>query len=85
MARGIINMRMLADLKRANANNMNNITDPYMLKPCLTSEGKPWTQRCFICGKIVNFLKLPQWARIRVGELVRHAKCKNYLYLGLDK
>jgi hypothetical protein len=60
---------------------MNPITDPYMLKPCLTSEGKPWTQRCFVCARPVDFLKTTPDQRVRVGELVRHAKCKNYIGL----
>jgi hypothetical protein len=55
---------------------MKDITDPYVLKPCLTADGKPWTQRCYICKKPVNFLKMSwgsQW--IRDGEVVRHKKC----------
>lgn len=55
---------------------MAAITDPYMLKPTLTADGKPWVQRCYICGKSVDFLKMSwgsQW--LKVGNLVRHKKC----------
>jgi hypothetical protein len=51
------------------------ITDPYMLKPTLTADGRPWVQRCFLCAKGVNFQKLMPWQWVRVGGLVRHAKC----------
>lgn len=47
----------------------------YQLKPVLTSDGKPWVQRCFICDKPIDFLKTPAHMRVRVGELVRHARC----------
>lgn len=57
----------------------DEITDPYMLKPCLTSDGRPWIQRCFICKKSVDFLKTLPTQRVRVGHLVRHAKCKRYI------
>lgn len=56
--------------------SMEKITDPYMLKPTLTSEGRPWVQRCFICGKLVDFLKTQPTARVKVGDVVRHAKCR---------
>jgi hypothetical protein len=52
------------------------ITDPYMLKPMLTADGRPWVQRCFICGKGVNYLKTSTVERVRVGDLVRHKTCK---------
>jgi len=55
---------------------MNKITDPYMLKPSLTADGRPWVQRCFICGKSVNYLKSMPWQRVKVGDLVRHEKCR---------
>jgi hypothetical protein len=51
------------------------IKDPMMLKPTLTADGKPWVQRCFICGRTVNFIKEMPSTRVRIGELVRHAKC----------
>jgi len=54
---------------------MEPVTDPYMLKPTLTSEGKRWTQRCFICARPVDYLHSNTWQRVRVGELVRHADC----------
>jgi hypothetical protein len=60
---------------------MTKITDPKMLVPVLTAEGKPWVQRCYLCGKTVNFLKMSwgsEW--LRVGELVRHKKCRPSLY-----
>lgn len=51
------------------------ITDPYTLRPTLTSDGRPWVQRCFLCGRGVDFLRLTHWQWVRVGELVRHARC----------
>lgn len=53
----------------------NKITDPYVLNPTLTVDGKKWVQRCFICGKTVNFLKTFPHERVLVGGLVRHKKC----------
>lgn len=47
----------------------------YQLKPVLTSDGRPWVQRCYVCDRSINFLKLPAYLRIKVGELVRHRKC----------
>lgn len=58
---------------------MNLITDPYMLKPTLTSNGKEWVQRCFVCAKPVNFLKTTPDQRVRVGNMVRHKKCRRYI------
>lgn len=55
---------------------MPKITDPYMLKPTLTADGKPWVQRCFICAKLVDFLKTSSVERVTVGEMVRHKKCR---------
>ena len=57
----------------------DKITDPYVLKPTRTADGREWTQRCYICGKSVNFLKTTPDQRVRVGNLIRHKKCKNYL------
>ena len=66
------------------------ILNEYQLKPVMTSEGKPWVQRCFVCDKQVNFLKLSSEAYIRlhdvkrsdgVYDLVRHRKC----YLGMPR
>ena len=54
---------------------MNPITDPYILKPVL-KDGKPWVQRFFVCSKLVYFIKVFSKPYIRVGELVRHAKCR---------
>lgn len=47
----------------------------YQQKPVLTSEGKPWTQRCYVCDKNINFIKEPACKRVKVGDLVRHKKC----------
>jgi hypothetical protein len=55
---------------------VKTIMDPYMLKPVLTIDGRPWVQRCFICAQGVNLLKTPPAQRVRVGELVRHARCE---------
>lgn len=52
-----------------------DITDAYMLKPVLTADGRPWTQRCYVCSKTIDFLKTSGDMRVRVGELVRHKKC----------
>lgn len=52
---------------------LKEITDPYVLKPVLTADGRPWTQRCYVCTKTVNFLKGD--LRVHVGPLVRHKKC----------
>jgi len=56
---------------------MSRITDPYMLKPVLTPDGRPWVQRCYVCAESVDFLKMArdsEW--IHVGGLVRHKKCR---------
>ena len=50
-----------------------DVTDPFMLKPSLTADGKPWVQRCYVCTKAVNFLKGDLY--VRVEPLVRHKKC----------
>lgn len=53
------------------------IKDPMMLKPTLTADGKPWVQRCYVCGHTVNFLKESwgsQW--VRVDQVVRHKNCR---------
>lgn len=52
------------------------ITDPHMLKPVYTADGRKWAQRCFICSKTVDFLKTSPVERVQVGELVRHKKCR---------
>ena len=54
----------------------DNVTDPYMLKPARTADGRPRVQRCFICAKPVDYLKTSPVERVRVGELIRHKKCK---------
>lgn len=54
---------------------MATITDPYMFKPTLTADGRPWIQRCFMCGKGVDFTRTQPIERVRVGDLVRHKKC----------
>ena len=58
---------------------VNNSIEPEMLKPVLTADGRPWVQRCFICAKSVNFLKTTPDQRVKVGDLVRHKKCRSYL------
>lgn len=79
MKQSTTNTRTLAVLKIANVNAMNKIIDPFILKPTLTADGRKWVQRCFICAKQVDFLKTMPAQRVAVGELVRHAKCRNYL------
>lgn len=52
------------------------IKDPYMLKATLTADGRPWVQRCYVCGKSINYLKMRHGVEFwKVGELVRHRKC----------
>jgi hypothetical protein len=54
----------------------DNLQDPYVQKPTLTSDGKPWTQRCYICLKPVDFLKMLPWVEyVKVGQYARHKKC----------
>lgn len=53
----------------------HDITDPYMQKPTYTSMGKPWTQRCYVCTRIVDFTKMAAAQWIRVEQFVRHTKC----------
>lgn len=53
-----------------------NLRDPYVQRPTFTSDKKPWTQRCFVCLKVVNFLKdTPGVEYIHVAQYVRHRKC----------
>lgn len=54
---------------------IKDITDPFILKPVTTADGRPWCQRCYVCVKSVNFIKDPSQSWVRVGELVRHKKC----------
>jgi hypothetical protein len=54
----------------------DHLKDPFVIKPVLTVDGKPWTQRCYVCLKPVNFIKDPSantW--LRVPPYVRHRKC----------
>lgn len=51
----------------------SDIKDPAMLKPVLTSEGKPWVQRCYVCSKSINLIKSHY---MKIGTLVRHTKCR---------
>lgn len=54
----------------------DNLNDPYVKEPTLTSDHRPWTQRCLVCLKPVNFINDPRgltW--LRVGQYVRHIKC----------
>lgn len=55
---------------------MEPITDPYMLRPTLTADGRPWVQRCFICARPVDYLRTQPVERVRVGDLVRHKACR---------
>jgi hypothetical protein len=55
----------------------SEITDPLMCQSVKTSDGRPWVQRCFICSKPVDFLKMKAGAEwVRVGPYVRHKKCR---------
>lgn len=54
---------------------MKDITDPAVLKPGLTADGKVWYQKCFICLHQIDFIKRnTPW--VNVGGLVRHKKCQ---------
>lgn len=68
------------DSPKRRADNMTAY-NPHQLKPVLTSDGRPWVQRCFICDKSIDFLKNIPSFWVRVGELVRHRKC----YPGMPK
>lgn len=61
--------------------NDSNLNDPYVQKATLTSDGKPWTQRCYVCLKAINFLKDASISFVRVPPYVRHKKC----YPGMPK
>ena len=52
---------------------IKDILDPYVLHPVLTSDGRKSIQRCYICGKGINFINRDP--HIAVGDLVRHRKC----------
>lgn len=52
---------------------IKDIVDPFMLKPTMTSDGRKWVQRCYICGKSVNFIHGDLY--VRVDILVRHKRC----------
>lgn len=41
-----------------------------------TADGKPWVQPCFVCGKVVDFIKFMPHQRVHVGPYVRHWKCR---------
>ena len=55
---------------------ITDIQNPAVLKPVLTWDGKPWCQLCYICLKQIDLIKTMPHQRVRVGELVRHAKCR---------
>jgi hypothetical protein len=62
------------------------ITDPYALKPTMDASGKPWVQRCFICSRTVDFKKMQSLVEyIKVGDLVRHKKCKPQSFVNKEK
>ena len=43
----------------------------------LTADGEKWWQICYICKKQINFLKDPSASKwLRVGDLIRHKKCR---------
>jgi hypothetical protein len=53
-----------------------NLKDPYVLAPSKTSDGKPWIQRCAVCLKPVDYLKMKSFTEyIKFGQFVRHKKC----------
>ena len=51
-----------------------NTLNEFQRKPALTADGRLWVQRCYRCDKAVNFLHRDPY--VRVGDLVRHTKCK---------
>lgn len=53
----------------------------HQLQPVLTSDGRPWVQRCYVCDKSIDMIKLPRVKWVRVDKLVRHKKC----YPGMPK
>lgn len=53
-----------------------DIRDPRMLKTVLTADGREWVRACYVCGKVVDFIKTMPHQRVRVGNLVRHSKCR---------
>lgn len=57
-------------------NNLDdNLKDPFVKIPTLTSDNKPWVQRCYVCLESINFIKDPRASWMSVGEYVRHKKC----------
>ena len=55
---------------------MGDLNDPFVKAPTKTSDGRPWTQRCYVCSEAIDFLKDPGGLRwLRVGPYVRHRKC----------
>ena len=53
-----------------------NLKDPYVMNPTLTVDKKPWVQRCMVCLKLVDFIKMKSWVEyVRVGQFVRHKRC----------
>lgn len=48
---------------------------PYLQEPCLDPmTGKPWWQRCYVCGKSVD-LRPGRDMVVRPYPYVRHKKC----------
>lgn len=47
----------------------------YQLNAVMDSEGKPWVQRCFVCDKVVNYMRDAIGSWVKVGNLVRHRDC----------
>lgn len=53
--------------------------DKWQLEPGLTTDGRPFWQLCYYCGKQINFIKNSKSSWKRLGgvgsKLVRHSKC----------
>lgn len=52
-----------------------DIKDPVLKDVIRTADGRPWVQRCYVCNKQVNFIKLRPHQWVNVGEFVRHTRC----------
>jgi hypothetical protein len=53
-----------------------NLLDPFVQKPTLTADGRPWVQRCYVCLKSVDFIRMKAGAEyLHVGQYVRHKRC----------
>lgn len=53
-----------------------NLQDPFVQKATKTADGREWVQRCFVCLKSIDLLKLTAGVGyLHVGQYVRHRKC----------